>query len=259
MTVSTTLKTLGFAALAGASSYALAADFSFDRPGAGFGTGIAPVGQLAWEQGLPSAAYLESADANGQKTKSLTLNGDMLLRTGLAKDLELQLGWQGPSWSKTKTGGRSAEQDGLGDVSIGLKKAVNLDDDRLTMALLAEAILATGNDGFSNGDDIYSLSSAVSYNYSELLTTSITMRYEAQNSNWAVSAIPAIEYKIAGKLSGYSEFIFRKAESADKEYALGSGLIYAVNERTQLDAGIALDLNGKNKSYQSGLGISYLF
>jgi len=237
----------------------LAADFSFDRPGAGFGTGIAPVGQLAWEQGLPSAAYLESADANGQKSKSLTLNGDMLLRTGLAKDLELQLGWQGPSWSKTKTGGRSEEQDGLGDVSIGLKKAVNLDDDKLTMALLAEAILATGNDGFSNGDDIYSLSSAVSYDYSELLTTSITMRYEAQNSNWAVSAIPAIEYKIAGKLSGYSEFVFRKAESADREYALGSGLIYAVNQRMQLDAGIALDLNGKNKSYQSGLGISYLF
>ncbi|MEG2358529.1 transporter [Acinetobacter sp.] len=259
MTVSTTLKTLGFAALAGASSYTLAADFSFDRPGAGFGTGIAPVGQLAWEQGLPSAAYLESADANGQKTKSLTLNGDMLLRTGLAKDLELQLGWQGPSWSKTKTGGRSAEQDGLGDVSIGLKKAVNLDDDKLSMALLAEAVLATGNDGFSNGDDIYSLSSAVSYDYSELLATSITMRYEAQNSNWAVSAIPAIEYKIAGKLSGYSEFVFRKAESADRQYALGSGLIYAVNQRMQLDAGIALDLNGKNKSYQSGLGISYLF
>ena len=148
---------------------------------------------------------------------------------------------------------------GLGDVSIGLKKAVNLDDDKLSMALLAEAVLATGNDGFSNGDDIYSLSSAVSYDYSELLATSITMRYEAQNSNWAVSAIPAIEYKIAGKLSGYSEFVFRKAESADREYALGSGLIYAVNQRMQLDAGIALDLNGKNKSYQSGLGISYLF
>jgi hypothetical protein len=30
-----------------------AAEFSFDRPGAGIGTGITPVGQLAWEQGLP--------------------------------------------------------------------------------------------------------------------------------------------------------------------------------------------------------------
>jgi hypothetical protein len=34
-----------------------AAEFSFDRPGAGIGTGITPVGQLAWEQGLPTVSY----------------------------------------------------------------------------------------------------------------------------------------------------------------------------------------------------------
>ncbi len=44
---------------------------------------------------------------------------------------------------------------------------------------------------FSNEDDIYSLTSAVAYDYSDLIRTSITMRYEAQNSNWAVTAIPA--------------------------------------------------------------------
>ena len=94
----TTIKTFAFAALTTVSTYSLAADFSFDRPGTGFGTGITPVGQLAWEQGLPSLNYQESTDAAGQKVKSTALNGDMLLRTGLAKDLELQLGWQGPSW-----------------------------------------------------------------------------------------------------------------------------------------------------------------
>ena len=254
------IKTFAFAALAGAStSYSMAAEFSFDRPGAGFGTGITPVGRLAWEQGLPSAAYQESTDAAGLKSKNLTLNGDMLLRTGLAQGLELQLGWQGPAWSKTKAGGRSMEEDGLGDVSIGLKKAIDLDDEQLSMAILAEAVLATGNDGFSNEDDIYSLSSAVAYNYSDLLQTSITMRYEVQNSDWAVSAIPTIEYKIAGKLSGYSEFVFRKAESEDQQYSLGTGLMYAVNERMQLDASVGVDLNGKDKGYQSGLGVSYLF
>lgn len=258
-TMNTTIKIFAISALTVVSTCSLAADFSFDRPGTGFGTGITPVGKLAWEQGLPSAAYQESTDAAGQKSKNMTLNGDMLLRTGLAKDLELQLGWQGPAWSKTKTGGRSVENDGLGDVSIGLKKAIDLDDEQLSMAILAEVILATGNEGFSNDDDIYSLSSAVSYKYSELLNTSITMRYEVQNSDWAVSAIPTIEYQIAGKLSGYSEFVFRKAESEDQEYALGTGLIYAVNDRMQLDAGVGVDLNGKNKSYRSGLGVAYLF
>lgn len=244
--------------LAGFSLNTMAADFSFDRPGAGMGTGITPVGQLAWEQGLPSASYNEST-VDGEKQKTVTLNGDMLFRTGLAKDLELQLGWQGPAWTQVKRAGQTVEEDGLGDVSIGLKKAIDLDDDKLTMAILAEAIIATGNDGFSNHDDIYSLSSAVAYELSDLISTSITMRYEAQNSDWAVSAVPTIEYKIADKWSGFSELVYRKAESQDYEYALGSGVIYALNDRVQMDASIGIDLNGPDKSYQSGLGVSFLF
>lgn len=244
--------------LAGFSLNTMAADFSFDRPGAGMGTGITPVGQLAWEQGLPSASYNEST-VDGEKQKTVTLNGDMLFRTGLAKDLELQLGWQGPAWTQVKRAGQTVEEDGLGDVSIGLKKAIDLDDDKLTMAILAEAIIATGNDGFSNHDDIYSLSSAVAYELSDLISTSITMRYEAQNSDWAVSAVPTIEYKIADKWSGFSELVYRKAESQDYEYALGSGMIYALNDRVQMDASIGVDLNGPDKSYQSGLGVSFLF
>lgn len=243
---------------AGFSMNTMAAEFSFDRPGTGFGTGITPVGQLAWEQGLPSVSYNEST-VEGEKQKTVTLNADMLLRTGLAKDLELQLGWQGPAWTKVKRAGQSVEEDGLGDVSIGLKKAIDLDDDKLSMAILAEAIFATGNENFSNHDDIYSLSSAVAYAASDLITTSITMRYEAQNSNWAVTAVPTIEYKIADKWSGFSELVYRKAESEDYEYSLGSGVIYALNDRVQMDASVGVDLNGKDKSYQSGLGVSFLF
>ena len=253
-----TLQTLSLIAASMLTSTVFAADFSFDRPGTGIGTGITPVGQLAWEQGLPSVNYQEG-NVDGVKDKTLTLNGDMLLRTGLADGLELQLGWQGPVWQQYKRAGTKKETNGLGDVSIGLKKAIDLKDDRLSMALLAEAIIATGNDEFTNHDDIYSLTSAVAYEFSDLIGTSITMRYEAQNSNWAVTAIPTIDYKIAGKLSGYSEFVYRKAESQDYEYGLGTGLIYALNNRTQLDASIGVDLNGDQKSYNGGFGVSVLF
>lgn len=252
------VKTAGFIFGAALSMNAMAADFSFDRPGAGIGTGITPVGKLAWEQALPSTNYNETM-VNGEKQKTVTLNGDMLFRTGLAKDLELQLGWQGPTWSKVKRAGQSVEEDGLGDVSIGVKKAIDLDDEKLSMAVAAEAILATGNDGFTNHDDIYSVSSAVAYDFSDLISTSITMRYEVQNSNWAVTAVPTIEYKIADKWSGFSELVYRKVESEPYQYALGSGVIYALNTRMQLDASVGVDLNGKDKSYQSGLGVSFLF
>nr|WP_314371866.1 transporter [uncultured Acinetobacter sp.] len=235
-----------------------AAEFSFDRRGSGIGTGITPVGHLAWEQGLPSVSYQEGT-VDGVKDKTLTLNADMLLRTGLADGLELQLGWQGPVWQQYKHAGTKKETNGLGDVSIGLKKAIDLKDDRLSMALLAEAVIATGNDEFTAHDDIYSLTSAVAYELSDLVGTSITMRYEAQNSDWAVTAVPTIDYKIAGKLSGFSEFIYRKAESQDYEYGLGTGLVYAINDRAQLDASVGIDLNGSGKSYNGGFGVSVLF
>lgn len=252
------LNALTFVAASMLASTTFAAEFSFDRPGAGIGTGITPVGQLAWEQGLPTVSYQEQ-NIEGVKDKTVTLNGDMLLRTGLANGLELQLGWQGPVWQQHKRAGFKTETDGLGDVSIGLKKAIDLKDDRLSMAVLAEAIIATGNDEFTAHDDIYSLTSAVAYEFDDLIGTSITMRYEAQNSNWAVTAIPTIDYKIAGKLSGYSEFIYRKVESQDYQYGLGTGLVYAINDRAQLDASVGVDLDGDVRSYNGGLGVSVLF
>lgn len=250
----TTLKTLGLIALAGCSAQLFAADFEFDRPGEGLSTGITPVGNVAWEQGLPTARYSKSGDQT-----ATTLSADMLLRTGLSDDLELRLGWAGPTWTQVKSNGQTEEDDGLGDVSIGLKKAIDLDDDKLSMALLAEAIIATGNAGFTNEEDIYSLGSVVSYQYNDLVSTALTMRYEWQDSNWAVSAIPTLGYRITDRWSGYSELIYRKAESVDNQYALGTGVMYALNDRVQLDANVGVDLDGADRSYFSGLGFSVLF
>ncbi|ENU63859.1 MULTISPECIES: transporter [Acinetobacter] len=250
----TTLKTLGLIALAGCSAQLFAADFEFDRPGEGLSTGITPVGNVAWEQGLPTARYSKSGDQT-----ATTLSADMLLRTGLSDDLELRLGWAGPTWTQVKSNGQTEEDDGLGDVSIGLKKAIDLDDDKLSMALLAEAIIATGNAGFTNEEDIYSLGSVVSSQYNDLVSTALTMRYEWQDSNWAVSAIPSLGYRITDRWSGYSELIYRKAESVDNQYALGTGVMYALNDRVQLDANVGVDLDGADRSYFSGLGFSVLF
>lgn len=250
----TTLKTLGLIALAGCSAQLFAADFEFDRPGEGLSTGITPVGNVAWEQGLPTARYSKSGDQT-----ATTLSADMLLRTGLSDDLELRLGWAGPTWTQVKSNGQTEEDDGLGDVSIGLKKAIDLDDDKLSMALLAEAIIATGNAGFTNEEDIYSLGSVVSYQYNDLVSTALTMRYEWQDSNWAVSAISSLGYRITDRWSGYSELIYRKAESVDNQYALGTGVMYALNDRVQLDANVGVDLDGADRSYFSGLGFSVLF
>lgn len=241
------------------STSSFAAEFSFDRPGSGFGTGITPVGKLAWEQSLPSANYNETI-IDGSKQRVVTLNGDMLLRTGLNSSTELRLGWQGPYWSKTSYKGKHDEHSGSGDVSIGLKKAIDLDDDQLKMALLAEAQIATGNDEFSVHDDIYTVGSSLDYQYNDKLTTGITMYYAVQHGDWSVTAVPTLGYAITDKLSGFSEFVYRKKESVKYEYSLASGLIYHINNRAQIDASLGVDLGSNDRSnYNAGLGFAYLF
>lgn len=253
-----TLKILGLTLLAGFSANVVAAEFSFDHAGSGIGVGIAPVGKLAWEQSLPSYSYSESKSDEGTLKKS-SYSADVLLRTGLAENLELQLGWGGPAWTQSKVGRNKESKHGLGDVSIGLKKAIDLNDDKMSMAVLAQAVIATGNDEFTNHKDIYSLGSVVAYDYNDELTTSISMIYEVQDSKWAVTAVPTMEYLIAGKWSGFSELVYRKQEGQDVEYNLGSGVIYVVSERAQIDASVGVDLNGQYKGYQAGFGVSYLF
>lgn len=252
------LKQLSAIALTSISVSTMAADFSFERPGVGFSTGITPVGQLAWEQGLPSVSYTESS-VEGSTSRNVTLNADMLLRTGIAANTELQLGWAGPAWSKTKYQGHSTEDDGLGDVSIGIKHHVDLNDDKLSLAVLAQALIATANKGFGEEDDIYTIATAVDYKYNDLVSTSLSMFYEVQDADWAITAVPSIGYAIKGNLSGYSELVYRKKESLDNQYALGTGLIYALNERTQLDASVGVDLDGQDRSYNAGFGVAFLF
>lgn len=252
------LKQLGLLCSVSIAMSAIAADFEFDRPGTGFSTGITPVGQLAWEQGLPSAEYVER-NINGNKSRVLQLNADMLLRTGLGKNTELQLGWDGPAWTESRFRGNKIEDDGLGDISVGVKHHIDLNDDKLKMAVLAQATLATGNNGFSNDEDIYTVASTVNYQYSDLVITGISMFYSVQDEDWSVTAVPTIGYKIAGNLSGYSELVYTKKESIDNQYALGTGLIYNINNRTQLDTYMGIDLEGSDRSYNGGFGVSVLF
>ena len=241
------------------SANSFAAEFSFDRPGTGFGTGTTPVGKLAWEQALPTAHYKETL-IDGAKQRVITLNGDMQLRTGLNDSTELRLGWQGPYWNKSTYRGQKDENSGLGDVSIGIKKAIDLNDDRLSMAVLAEAQIATGNDEFSAHDDIYTVGSALDYQYNDKLKTGITMYYAVQNGDWSVTAVPTLNYVITNKLSGFSEFVYRKQESVKYQYSLASGLIYHLNDRAQVDASLGVDLGSTDRSsYNAGLGFSYLF
>lgn len=245
-------------AIALSSQMIWANSFEFDRPGTGLGTGIVPKGQLAWEQGLPTASYDESR-VDGVKQSHLVLQGDTLLRLGVGSGLELRLGWDGPIWQQYKNGAAKTENDGVGDIQIGVKKAIDLKDEKLKWALLAQVHLATGDDEFTTDDEIYTLASVLSYQFDKDITTGITMSYDYQDSNLAVTAVPSISYPIAGNLSGFSEYVFRKAEHQHYQSIVNTGLLWSVSDRLQLDATVGYSFNQQAPDYTAGLGLAYLF
>ena len=240
------------------SQSAIANEFGFDRPGEAFGTSIVPKGKFAWEQALPSATYDESR-VNGIKQTQINVQGDVLLRAGIGYNTELRLGWDGPMWQRNKAAGVEQDTDGVGDIQIGIKKAIDLNDEKLNWALLAEVTLATGDDGFSEEEEIYTLGSSLEYQFDANVTTGLTMLYDYQDGNLAVTAIPNIEYPIAGRVSGFSEYVYHKAEHKHYESAVNTGLKWSPIDQLQLDAQIGYSFNQQRPDFSAGLGASYLF
>ena len=236
-----------------------AEEISFDRPGTGFGVTTAPVGVLIWEQALPSASYHETFE-NGSTTRDLTLKSDVLLRTGLAKNLELQLSWDGMVWQQQRRNGQSTDQHGLGDVGIGLKKHIELDDERVQWALLAQAQFNTGEAAFRDEHDRFGLGSVFEYQMHPELALSMYTLYEIDDAgHLAATVVPTMQYAIQGAWSGFSEYLFRKQEGLQSEGSLNTGIMYRVNPRAQLDASVGFGLKGEVPDYTAGLGLSMAF
>lgn len=235
-----------------------AESFGFDRPGMGLGTAIVPKGHLAWEQSLPTLSYDEYR-SGGIKQSTLTLQGDALARIGIGSDMELRLGWDGPVWQRHKAGNAKQEIDGTGDVQIGIKKAIQTKDDKLTWAVLAQANLANGDDEFTVDEEIYTLASAIAYQYSDDISTGITMSYDYQDGDLAWSAIPGLQYAITERLAGFSEYVYRKQESRHYESLMNTGLIWSVTDKLQFDTSVGYSFNRQNPRFNAGLGLSYLF
>ncbi|MDO4222924.1 MAG: transporter [Acinetobacter sp.] len=253
MKISHLFATLAVATVATVSH---ADDFSFDRPGTGFGTGITPVGKVAWEQGLPTASYTEEGGV-----KTWTLNTDTQLRTGLGNGYELQVGFNGYTWQQTEQDGVKSDVEGLGDSFVAVKKDIDLKDDKLAWALLAQVNFATGNDEFTAENDSYSLGSTLEYQMNDDISTALTMNYSFEDgADWTVQIVPTLGYQFTEKLGGYSEFVYNKTESQKDTKSLATGLIYSFNDRFQMDASIGLDLNvPAQRSYNGGLGFSVMF
>ncbi|RYZ99632.1 MAG: transporter [Moraxellaceae bacterium] len=251
----TMLAALGLSTLAQADD---ALEPGFDRPSIGFSTNIMPVASVAWEQGLPDFSLSKSKVA-GQHVRQTSYQADTLIRTGLTPQLELQLGWDGPSWSRTSGAGQSQQQSGYGDTSVGIKALLPLASQTWSLALLAATSLITGDAEFGDDKRTVSLGSTANYAFNDQYSAALYAnvdRYDAENS-WAVS--PSFSAALSPNTSGFVEYGYRKDNGESQQSVLGGGLTWMVHPRVQLDVSADFGLNAAAPEVQGGFGVSVMF
>ena len=100
-----TFQILTFALTTVAAGSTFAAEFSLTAPVLVLEQGLLRL--VNWLGNKVCQVQLIQSQRLMASKKTVTVNEDMLFRTGLADGLELQLGWQGPAWTQTKRAGKT--------------------------------------------------------------------------------------------------------------------------------------------------------
>lgn len=142
------------AALAGLSVALPAAaqerEFCADRPGKGTPTCILDQGRFQLELGLYDGAWQDDGVTDAESWST----GDLLVRYGLTRTTEIQLGVTAYVSDRVESGGVVQEANGFSDLTFGLRHALtNPDADGGVSAAVAVFVTApTGSDAVSDGD-----------------------------------------------------------------------------------------------------------
>ncbi len=230
-------------------------EIGFDRPGIGFSTSIMPANTVAFELGLPDFSYSKQKVA-GQTQRDSLYQTDMLLRTGLGGNAELQLGWAGAMWSRSKSAGQTQRESGYGDSSIGLKVAIPLPSQAFSLAFMAGSSLSTGDGAFGDEKRTASFGGTVNYALNDSISTALygnVDRYAGDNT-WTVS--PSVSLSLSDRLASFVEYGYSKSKGQPQQSVVGGGLTFMLCPRVQLDISADVGVNNQAPDVQGGFGIS---
>lgn len=230
-------------------------EVGFDRPGIGFSTSIMPANSVAVELGLPDVSYSKQKVA-GQTQRDSLYQTDMLLRTGLGGNAELQLGWAGAMWSRSKSAGQTQRESGYGDTSIGLKVAIPLPVPSFGLAFLGASTLTTGDASFGAEKRTASFGSTLDYALNDRMSAALygnVDRYAGDNT-WTLS--PSVSLSLTDRLATFAEYGYSKSKGQPQQSVLGGGLTFMLCPRVQLDISADLGLNQQAPDVQGGIGVS---
>ncbi len=212
----------------------------------------------------PGVFQLESGYTFGEVEGISAHNfGEILLRVGVADNLELRFGVNSYQWLRAQT----ASQQGLQDSTIGLKLRL-LDNGGKTglrspqVAVLASTSLPTGSSLLSQDKLQPEMRLAVGWDLSERLALGTNVFYAYTNDVLVderfhqAGATVALGIGLTDRWGAYAEYFgtYTVVRDGPREDYVNGGVTFLVESDFQLDARIGYGLNGLDDDFFVGFG-----
>ncbi|TFI59341.1 transporter [Sphingomonas parva] len=250
----------------GSASAQARRDFCPDRPGLGTPACTIDRGHAAVEIGL---ADWTLDRGSGERTDTVVL-GDMLVRYGLSDRIEAQIGWQALGLMRHRDAAGGVDRStGVGDVRLALRaNLLNPDGSGLSVALMPQLTMATGDQPLGDGDWSAALLLPLSYELGEGLQIAATGEIETapdeagSGHHLAYGGVLGLEAPLAQDLGAAIEIAARRDKEPGEhrtELLGGLSLAWSARESLQFDLGVNLGLNGNAPDLELYVGIAKRF
>jgi hypothetical protein len=210
-------------------------------------------------------------DADTQQQEDTYTAGEMLLRAGVADHAEVQLGWSGLGFVRTRDRAMRtvSHRTAAGDLTLALRRNLSHPDGSgLSAALMPFATLPVGRTPIGAGDwsagVLVPLTYAVSENWSLTTTSEVDAAVDEDGSgrHLAFSEVVGAEAKLTSTLTATAEYaieVDREPGERHLEHISGLSLAWQPTDGLQLDLGANLGLNHHADDAEVYVGVSRRF
>lgn len=239
-----------------------------DRPDFTESTDAVPLGHFQLEMGYTFTYDRESKDRIKNHTAP-----EMLLRIGIAQDLELRLDWAGYSWTemsseiRTRRGRRVSEEswsESGEDFALGFKVKLWDQDGWLPhFGILGSMGMPTGSRDATAGDVVPKLGLLWAYDVTEAFSVAGNVNFEwpidGGERFFQTSASLSLAVVLTERVGVYLEYFgfYPNAEDTDMAHSMNSGFTYLINDNFQIDLRVGLGLNEEADDFFSGIGFAW--
>jgi len=188
---------------------------------------------------------------------------ELLLRLGIARNVELRIEWEG--YTRSRQGDERIE--GLADMGLGVKvKLLEQRGARPHLAALLATSLPTGEADISSDDYNPKLGLLWAYDLSESLALGGNVNVEWPTGESGAqflqsSASVALGAGLTEQLGAYVEWFsfFGADEDGKPAHTINTGLTYLLTNNLQLDARVGFGLSEAADDFFTGLGLAWRF